>query len=68
MANPEHLKLLKRGVDAWNKWRKGNPGIKPNFEGAYLKAAGWRIRASSALRFSADQSGRSIVNAEESFK
>jgi hypothetical protein len=21
MANPEHLAILKRGVDAWNKWR-----------------------------------------------
>jgi hypothetical protein len=30
MANPEHLKILKKGVEAWNKWRKENPHIKPN--------------------------------------
>ena len=29
MANPEHLKILKQGVEAWNQWRKANPGIVP---------------------------------------
>ncbi len=28
MANPEHLAKLKKGVEAWNKWRKDNPEIK----------------------------------------
>jgi hypothetical protein len=23
MANEDHLKLLKQGVDAWNAWREG---------------------------------------------
>jgi len=23
MANPEHLEILKQGVDEWNRWRKG---------------------------------------------
>lgn len=22
MANPEHLEILKRGVEAWNEWRR----------------------------------------------
>jgi len=30
MANPEHLKILKRGVKAWNKWRKENRYIEPD--------------------------------------
>jgi len=30
MANPEHLKILKQGVDVWNEWRVENPGIKPD--------------------------------------
>ena len=25
MANDEHIALLKKGVDAWNKWRDKNP-------------------------------------------
>ena len=27
MANPEHLEILKQGVEAWDKWRTENPGI-----------------------------------------
>jgi uncharacterized protein YjbI with pentapeptide repeats len=30
MANPEHLAILKKGVDAWNKWRQDWPEITPN--------------------------------------
>lgn len=30
MANKEHLKILKQGVEVWNKWRKENPHIKPD--------------------------------------
>ena len=25
MANEEHLRILKQGVDAWNQWRKDHP-------------------------------------------
>jgi hypothetical protein len=25
MANDEHVAMLKKGVDAWNKWRDENP-------------------------------------------
>ncbi len=25
MANPEHLAILKQGVEVWNEWRKRNP-------------------------------------------
>ena len=30
MANEEHLKILKQGAEAWNKWRVQNPQIKPD--------------------------------------
>jgi hypothetical protein len=29
MANREHLRILKRGVKAWNAWREQNRGIRP---------------------------------------
>jgi uncharacterized protein YjbI with pentapeptide repeats len=37
MANPEHVAILKQGVDAWNQWRRENPATKPNLEGIILK-------------------------------
>ena len=45
MANDEHVALLKKGVDAWNKWRLENPDIiypdlsKANLGGANLSGA-----------------------------
>jgi len=45
MANPEHLEILKQGVDAWNKWRdRDMPQSVPdlsraNFGGADLRRA-----------------------------
>ena len=33
MANPEHVKIFKQGLDAWNKWRMENPGIIPDLGG-----------------------------------
>jgi len=39
MANPEHVKLLKRGRDIWNKWREENPKITPDFQEADLRVA-----------------------------
>ena len=36
MANQDHLNKLNEGVDAWNQWRKDNPGITPDLTGANL--------------------------------
>lgn len=36
MANEEHLKILRQGVEVWNQWRKDNPKIKPDFNRAIL--------------------------------
>ena len=30
MANPEHVAILKSGVDHWNQWRGMNPKIVPD--------------------------------------
>ena len=39
MANPEQLKIIRKGTDTWNKWRQQNPDIKINLSGADLSKA-----------------------------
>jgi uncharacterized protein YjbI with pentapeptide repeats len=34
MANNQHMKVLERGVTAWNRWRAQNPKILPDLSGA----------------------------------
>jgi hypothetical protein len=36
MANPEHLEILKQGVETWNQWRKDHPEIEPDLHDAVL--------------------------------
>jgi len=36
VANPEHVEILKQGVEVWNKWREENPEIIPNLMRANL--------------------------------
>lgn len=36
MANDEHLKILKQGVSAWNRWRADNIGLVPDLSKAML--------------------------------
>jgi hypothetical protein len=39
MANPEHLEILRQGVEVWNDWRAKEPSIIPNFREADLSWA-----------------------------
>ena len=39
MADKEHFELLMRDVDAWNKWRADNPGVKPDLAYAVMRGA-----------------------------
>ena len=39
MANPEHLQILKQGVEVWNQWRDQHTGIAPDLRAATLRAA-----------------------------
>lgn len=39
MANPEHLAILKQGVEVWNKWREENPSIEPDLRETNLDKA-----------------------------
>jgi len=36
MANQEHLDMLHKGVEIWNRWRKENPGIGVDLREAKL--------------------------------
>jgi uncharacterized protein YjbI with pentapeptide repeats len=36
MANPEHVAILKQGVEVWNEWREDNPEIMPDLTEAIL--------------------------------
>ena len=39
MANPEHLAILKQGVEEWNKWRAQHPDVVPRLGEAILRGA-----------------------------
>lgn len=36
MANPEHVELIKQGVEIWNAWRREHPDIRPDLSEANL--------------------------------
>ena len=37
--NGEHLTVLRKGVEAWNRWRAENPEVRPDLSGAHLSKA-----------------------------
>ncbi len=46
MANPEHLAILKLGVEQWNKWRREHPEIMPDLSNVSIP---WEILDEAAL-------------------
>ena len=42
MANPEHLEILRQGVEVWNRWREEYPGVWPDLSDADLREANLR--------------------------
>ena len=38
MANPEHVRILQQGSDAWNRWRDDNQDIEPDLSGSHALA------------------------------
>jgi hypothetical protein len=39
MANPEHVEILKQGVDVWNAWREENLDVQPDLTDVDLSGA-----------------------------
>jgi len=70
MANTEHLEILKRGVEAWNRWRAEHPEIMPNLRGADLSRAVLKSAyldeadLSTAKLYGADLGAASLVGAD----
>jgi TIR domain/Pentapeptide repeats (8 copies) len=60
MANPEHLAILKQGVEQWNKWRDEHPDVAPSLSKADLSGADLR-KANLGL---ADLGGANLSNAD----
>jgi hypothetical protein len=53
MANPEHLEILKQGVEQWNKWRNEHPDVAPELNEAELTSIDLRnanLRRANLLR------------------
>jgi uncharacterized protein YjbI with pentapeptide repeats len=64
MANPEHLKILKQGVEVWNKWREENRDVLPDLVAADRVAAtlsGVNLTGADLSR--AKLTGADLVNA-----
>jgi hypothetical protein len=65
MANPEHLKILKQGVDAWNEWREEDTEILPDLSSADLVAANLtEANLSGAKLVGADLAKADLVRAD----
>jgi len=66
MANPEHLAILKQGVEAWNEWREENADViadltEADLRGANLSDADLRdANLSNADLSNADLSGANL--------
>jgi uncharacterized protein YjbI with pentapeptide repeats len=60
MANEEHLKILKQGVEVWSRWREENPEIEPDLREADLSKVDLR---KADLR-EADLSGADLSGAD----
>jgi hypothetical protein len=65
MANPEHLKILKEGVDAWNGWRYGSRAMLPDPEVPNLSGADLHgTKLAEADLSDADLTGIDLIEAD----
>ena len=60
MANQEHVDLLKKSVEKWNKWREENPEIIPDLSNGNLK----KIKCPKAYLNRANLEGANLYKAK----
>jgi uncharacterized protein YjbI with pentapeptide repeats len=63
MANPEHVKILKQGSEAWNRWREKKPAVLPNLRNCELI----KMDLTHANLSHADLSGTNLTEANLTF-
>ena len=65
MADAEHLAILKKGVKAWNEWRRQHHDVEPDLSGAGLRKVNLSdANLSEALLFRVDLSGANLRGAD----
>jgi uncharacterized protein YjbI with pentapeptide repeats len=65
VANPEHLEILRQGVEVWNAWRGREIGVPPNL--ADVELAGANLTGAdfgSAILVRAKLSGAILINTQ----
>jgi hypothetical protein len=64
MAYPDHRKILEEGIEAWNKWRRDNPNIKPDLSGVDLRETDLgRVNFNKVNLYNARLSGANLCGA-----
>jgi uncharacterized protein YjbI with pentapeptide repeats len=63
MANPEHLEILKQGVEEWNRWRQERPDIKPDLSGADLRGIDFNDSKFTVVNIPHNISGLALTRA-----
>ena len=65
MANAEHLRLIKQGIETWNQWRKKKTKVKPDLFGADLRRVNLSgVNLSKANLRRANLSGTNLSRAD----
>ena len=70
MANQEHIKILKQGVQAWNRWRREHPEIQPDLGRMYLRDAilqGFYIPGDTIMQLRFEDIDLSLTNFREAY-
>ena len=63
MANAKHLKILKQGVERWNKWRQDEGPCRPDLRSADLNGLylnGANLSKADLIKAPISQGGRDL--------